>query len=185
MTRTFTILSILLGIVLIATFSLGWLVYASGRENIDVFLVHFYFGLGSAIGMLLVHCLVFTYFLGTGRWVKEVTLAYKLPDEPWHKATRELKRRVFPPALYAMLIGVATSAAGAGAQLQAWPWFVHATLAILTLVINLWAFRIELSCMLANSLVIDGVLAEVDRVRKAMGLNTNAEALAEEMHGGR
>ena len=35
--------------------------------------------------------------------------------------------------------------------------------------------------MHANSLVIDGVLAEVDRVRKAMGLNTNAEALAEEM----
>ena len=108
MTRTFTTLSILLGIVLVVTFSLGWWAYAIGRpDNFDVFLVHFYFGLGSAIGMLLVHCLVFTYFLGTGRWVKEVTLAYKLPDEPWHKATRELKRRVFPPALYAMLIGVA------------------------------------------------------------------------------
>jgi predicted permease len=182
MTRTFTTLSISLGIVLVVTFSLGWWAFAVGRpENTDVFLVHFYFGLGSAIGMLLVHCLVFTYFLGTGRWVKEVTLAYRLADEPWHKATRELKRRVFPPALYAMLIGVATSAAGAGAQLQAWPWWVHAALGVLTLVINLWAFRIEMWCMTENSRVLDGVLTEVDRVRKEMGLSTNAEALAEEM----
>ena len=72
------------------------------------------------------------------------------------------------------------SAAGAGAQLQAWPWWVHATLGILTLVINLWAFRIELSCLTENVRVLDGILVEVDRVRLEQGLNSNAEALAEE-----
>jgi hypothetical protein len=181
MTRTFTSLSLVLAIVLLVTFGLGWWSFATPRDvKQDIFLTHFYFGLGSALGMLLVHCLIFTYFLGTGRWVKEVTLAYHLPDEPWHKATRELKRRVFPPALFAMLIGVATSAAGAGAQLQAWPWQVHATLAVLTLVINLWAFIIEVRCLTENARVLEGILAEVDRVRRARGLSSNADALAQE-----
>ena len=54
----------------------------------DVYIVHFYLGLGTALGILLVHCLIFTYFLGTGRWVKEVGLAYGLPDERWPRQTR-------------------------------------------------------------------------------------------------
>src|SRR5258708_27603731 len=62
-----------------------------------------------------VHCLIFTYFLGTGRWVKEVKLAYNLPDQPLAKLTRELKRRGFPPALFAMLAAIATGAARAAA----------------------------------------------------------------------
>src|SRR5262249_7176432 len=74
----------------------------AGRGS--AFMLHFLFGLFTAVGTLLVHCLIFTYFLGTGRWVKEVTLAYDLPDEPWHKRTRELKRQTFPPALAAMLV---------------------------------------------------------------------------------
>src|SRR6476469_7076711 len=89
--------------------------------NGSAFMLHFLVCLFTAVGTLLFHCLIFTYFLGTGRWVKEVTLAYDLPDEPWHKRTRELKRATFPPALAAMLIVIATAAGGAGVQLQAWP----------------------------------------------------------------
>src|SRR3954470_909927 len=184
MTRTYAMLAVLTVALLVATFGVGWWSFILHRLGSDpeqnVFFTHFYLGLTSAMILLLVHCLIFTYFLGTGRWVKEVTLAYKLPDEPWHKATRELKRRVFPPALYAMLIGVAVSAAGAGAQLQAWPWFVHARLAILTLVINFWAFRIEFDCLAINARVLSAVLDEVDRIRLEQGLSSNAQALAEE-----
>src|SRR5437762_11149164 len=97
---------------------------------------HFYLGLFSVLGTLAVHCLIFIYFLGTGRWVKEVAIAYALPDEPWHKQTRELKRRTFPPALFSMLIAIAAAAAGAGAQLQAWHWSIHMMLGLLTLAIN-------------------------------------------------
>src|ERR1700693_600070 len=121
MTRIFTTLATVNALALTATFVTAIL----SRWNGAVFLVHFCLGLFTAVGTLLVHCLIFTYFLGTGRWVKEVTLAYQLPDEPWHKETRELKRRAFPVALAAMLITIATAAAGAGAQLQEWPWYVH------------------------------------------------------------
>jgi len=182
MTRTFTVLAGLVMALLLATIVAGlWHFVSEDRSRKDeIFVYHFVLGLCAALGVLLVHCIIFTYFLGTGRWVKEVTLAYRLPDEPWHKQTRELKRGTFPPALFAMLIAIATAAAGAGAQLQAWPWWVHAVLAFATVLINVWAFGVEYRNVTANADVILDVLAEVDRRREAQGLPSNAAALAEE-----
>jgi hypothetical protein len=184
MTRTFTTFAVLLTLGLLATIGVGFLHFfdeaAGERPSHQYFFIHFCLGLTTGIGCLLVHCLIFTYFLGTGRWVKEVGIAFQLPDEPWPKLTRELKRGTFPPALFAMLSAIATVAAGAGAQLQAWPAWVHATLAFLTLGINLWAFGIEHRGLALNAKVIQAVLEEVDRIRAAQGLPSNAEALLEE-----
>ncbi|MBI2806523.1 MAG: hypothetical protein HYX68_16200 [Planctomycetes bacterium] len=183
MAQTFRTLAIFLTIAILSTILVGfWSFLSHGpRTDKDLYIVHFVLGLSTAIGILLVHCLIFIYFLGTGRWVKEVTIAYQMPDEPWHKETRTLKRQTFPPALFSMLIGIAAAAAGAGAQLQEWPWQVHMTLGLLTLAINLWAFRIELRNVAANALVIEGVMREVDRIRAARGLVSNEEALHEEV----
>lgn len=182
MTRTFAILSAFILLLLLATITAGVLVYAQEPSPLrdDVYIVHFFLGLTTSLVVLLVHCLIFTYFLGTGRWVKEVTLAYQLPDEPLHKTTRELKRATFPPALFAMLITIATAAAGAGAQLQDWPWYVHALFALATVAVNLWAFRVELRNVTHNAEIIQQVLVEVDKIRLEQGLNTNAEALLDE-----
>lgn len=171
-------LAIVLTIGLLATIAVGFLSFFTelSERKKDLFIIHFYFGLATALGVLLVHCLIFTYFLGTGRWVKEVGIAYGLPDENLPRITRELKRGTFPPALFSMLITIATAAAGAGAQLQEWPWFVHATLAFLTLAINLWAFRIEHRNLTKNAWVIEEVLREVDRIRAERGMPSNAEA---------
>ncbi len=76
-----------------------------------------------------------------------------------------------------MLIVIATGAAGAGQQLQEWPWEFHAILAACTMVINLWAYWIEYRCVQMNAKVISDVLDEVDRIRAERGLSTNAEAL--------
>ena len=57
---------------------------------------------------------------------------------------------------------------------------MHATLGVLTLIINFWAFRIEFDCLSVNARVLNDVLDEVDRIRVAEGLKSNAEALAEE-----
>jgi hypothetical protein len=183
MTRIFSTLALLNTVALLATYLVG--VASKLRDGVlhpedAAYLVHFVLGLFTAVGTLLVHCLIFTYFLGTGRWVKEVTLAYGLPDEPWHKETRELKRKAFPPALIAMLITIAAAAAGAGAQLQEWRWEVHGSLATLALLVNLGAFALEYRYVSRNAVVLDGVLHEVDRVRADRGLPSNAEALRAE-----
>src|SRR5262245_14587954 len=180
MTRIFLTLAAANFLALAITFALGCWSKLTGGLHAEVgsaYVLHFLFGLFTAVGTLLAHCLIFTYFLGTGRWVKEVTLAYDLPDEPWHKRTRELKRRTFPPALAAMLVTIATAAAGGGAQLQGWPWQVHFTLGIVTLLVNAWAFRLEYYNVETNARTLDEVLTEVDRVRAERGLPPNAEAL--------
>jgi hypothetical protein len=183
MTRIFSILAAANALLLVVAYALG--VVSRFRDGVHhpedpIFWYHFLLGLGAALVTLLVHCLIFTYFLGTGRWVKEVKLAYKLPDEPLPKRTRELKRRVFPPALFAMLTVIATGGAGAAAQVGVTYWEVHATLATLTLLVNLWAFRVEYRCLRENIGVLDAVLAAVDELRAARGLPRNAEALAQE-----
>jgi predicted permease len=180
MANTFRTLAIFLTIAILSTIVLGfWSFFTPGIDK-DEFVIHFVVGLTTVLGILLVHCLIFIYFLGTGRWVKEVTLAYKMPDEPWHKLTRELKRATFPPALFSMIFGIATAAAGAGSQLQQWHWSVHMTLGLATLVVNLWAFRIELNAVTINAGIIIEVMKEVERIRAARGLNSNDEALQEE-----
>ena len=118
MTRIFPILAALDALLLSISFALG--VVSKLRDGVhnpsdQTFWYHFLAGLSAEVLTLLVHCLIFTYFLGTGRWVKEVKIAYTLPDEPLPKLTRDLKRRVFPPALFAMLTATFTGAAGAAA----------------------------------------------------------------------
>jgi hypothetical protein len=182
MTRIFTTLAALVTLSMLVTIGFGF--WSMSLElsmfKKDIYIIHFCLGLFTAIGILLVHSIIFTYFLGTGRWVKEVGIAYRLPDQPLPKLTRELKRESFPPALFSMLIGIATSAAGAGRQLEEWHWGWHLTLALLTLLINLWAFRVEYRCLSVNAGVIAAVLEEVERIRRERGLNTNEEALREE-----
>jgi hypothetical protein len=184
MTHTFRLLAALLTAAMLASIGVGFWSFSlpPGSElRANVFFVHYFLGLLTVtIGILGVHCLIFIYFLGTGRWVKEVTLAYQMPDAPNHKRTRELKRAAFPPALYSMLIGVAAAAAGEGARFQDWHWTVHMTLAFATLLVNLWAFRIEYRCVAENAGVIRAVMEDVERIRRERGLNTNDEALVEQ-----
>jgi len=179
MTRIFTTLAAIVTLSMLATIGFGFWSMALDLSLFkkDIYVVHFCLGLFTSIAILLVHSIIFTYFLGTGRWVKEVGIAYHLPDEPLPKLTRELKRETFPPALFSMLIGIATAAAGAGRQLEEWHWTIHMTLAFATLGINLWAFTVEYRCVSTNAGVIDAVLAEVDRIRAERGMMSNAEAL--------
>jgi hypothetical protein len=182
MTRIFATLASANALALAVTFALGcWSKLTDGlnSDTSSVYVLHFLFGLFTGVGTLLTHCLIFTYFLGTGRWVKEVTLAYRLPDEPLHKRTRELKRATFPPALTAMLVTIATAAAGAGAQLRAWPWQFHFTVGIIALIVNFWAFRLEYLNVLANAATLEEVLREVDKMRAEQGLPPNEQALRE------
>jgi hypothetical protein len=150
--------------------------YLTGRPEEAAPTLHFYLGLFTVLSTLALHCLVFIYLLGTGRWVKEVALAYRLPDTALPKRTRDLKRRTFPVALLAMLVPIATAAAGGG-QNQGWPWQVHLSLGCATLLVNLWAFGVERRNVAINAGVLDEVMREVDRIRAEHGLPSNADAL--------
>jgi tellurite resistance protein TehA-like permease len=166
---------------LLAAFGFGVLSWARGGlkdTTVTSYELHLYVALFAVIFNLGLHCLIFIYFLGTGRWVKEVALAYRLPDEPLPKLTRELKRQTFPPALFAMLVPIAAAAAGMANihQSVSFAAYLHAGFAILTLLINVWALRIEYRNVQTNAGVIDRVMAEVDRIRAEKGLPPSEQA---------
>jgi len=169
--------------VLLLTFAVGWLSrWRGGLTNIEdpTYPIHFYLALLAVLLTLATHCLIFIYFLGTGRWVKEVAIAYRLPDAPLPRLTRDLKRRTFPVALLAMLVPIAAAAAGAAAQRREWDWKIHAGLAAATLLVNLWAFVVEYRNVSINAGIIDEVMRDVDRIRAEHGLESNAEAVERE-----
>src|SRR5262245_21075957 len=117
MTRIFLLLTTLTGLALLSSLGTGigsWLHDGLHSPDDSAYLTHFVLGLFTSVGVLLVHCLAITYFLGTGRWVKEVCLSYGLPDERWPRETRDIKRRNTPYAILAMLATIGTAAAGQG-----------------------------------------------------------------------
>jgi len=182
MSRILIRLAVLNFCFLLAAFTAGGLSWLHGglldREG-SVYMWHFSLGLFAIIFNLGLHCLIFIYFLGTGRWVKEVALAYKLPDDPLPKLTRDLKRRTFPPSLLAMLLPIGAAAAGMANQNlgKAWAPPLHFGLAILSLLVNGWACRIAYRNVTVNAGVIAQVTQEAERIRAAHGLPPSAEAL--------
>lgn len=182
MSRILTFLSAVNLLALAVTFAVGLLAHFTGwltRPDDPSPPLHFYLGLGSVLFTLAVHCLVFIYFLGTGRWVKEVASAYRLPDAPLPKLTRDLKRRTFPVALLAMLVPMAAAVAGGG-QNQGWHWGIHFGLGCAALAVNGWAFGVEQRNVRINAGILEEVVGEVDRIRAAAGLPSSAEALRQE-----
>lgn len=184
MTRILVNLTAFNLVALFAAFGVGWMSFLTGsRANPDdsKFLLHIYLGLMAVTTTLGLHCLVFIYFLGTGRWVKEVSLAYGLTD--YHRLptlTRELKRRAFPVALLSMVVTIVAAASGGGVATMQWPWMIHGGLTVVALGVNVWAFFPEYRCVKENGEVIAEVMREVERIRAERGLNTNEEALREQ-----
>jgi hypothetical protein len=185
MTRIFAVLASANLFALILTSASGLILQlhpsTTGGETPQ--LAHFSLGLGASILTLLVHCIIFTYFLGTGRWVKEVKYAYGLPDEPLPRLTRELKRKSFPIALAAMLVTIAAAAAGAGEKLHEWPRYVHIVLSVAAVVVNAAASVIEYRHVRTNTWIIEQVMVEVERRRGELGLVSNTDALRQEQLG--
>ncbi|MFO0969159.1 MAG: hypothetical protein U0793_26695 [Gemmataceae bacterium] len=70
MAHTYRFLAALLTIALVATIGLGfWSFFHTEVTEFkkNIFLVHFFSGSSPPLASLLAHCLIFTYFLGTGR----------------------------------------------------------------------------------------------------------------------
>ena len=186
MTRLFLVFVTVTGLALLAAAVSGtdsWLHGGLTAEG-SLYLTHFVLGLFGAVAVLLVHCLAITYFLGTGRWVKEVCLAYGLPDERWPRQTRDIKRGNTPYAILAMLVTIATAATGAGRQNFEWPSWVHAALAATTLAVNAAVWVIEYRNMRTNLRILDEVYAETEQLRAAAGLPSSEEALQQEQEHG-
>jgi len=117
-----------------------------------------------------------TYFIGTGRWCREVVETYRL-DGGFYDRSRSLKRKAFPWALIGMLAVVAIVALGGAADPASGrpgtqDWVNYHLVGSLTLIglIGL-CFQGQLVRIREQQQLIEEVLAGVRDARVARGLD--------------
>ena len=117
---------------------------------------HSILGLFQTLLACLTHSVVFVYFLGTGRAVKEVIEKQNL-DVAALAVTRRLKARAFPFAFSSALLAVAVAILGGAASRASGfvPW--HAGLAIGSLAFNLLSFVREYGAIRDNQKLLSQV----------------------------
>ncbi|MCE9545481.1 MAG: hypothetical protein K8T25_08180, partial [Planctomycetia bacterium] len=137
--------------------------------------VHMLLGVGTALAIILVNSIAVTYFIGTGRWCREVVEAYAL-DPALNAQSQRIKRRSFPWAVLGMTAAIGVSALGAAAdpgtlRLNTEKWVTpHLIASFAGLTLIAVAFFLQWLNILENHLVIDAVVAEVGRIRRERGL---------------
>jgi hypothetical protein len=140
---------------------------------------HFLTALAALVFATLVHAIVLTYFMGTGRWLEETSSAYRL-DPKLHSRSQKIKYRTIPLMVLCFFMLIITGAFGAAAdpaspmQFKAWAGFstgqIHLFLAITTIAVNLLVTWLEFRALEQNGELIEEALAEVRRIRVEKGL---------------
>ncbi|MFM8378791.1 MAG: hypothetical protein ACKOB1_05630 [Planctomycetia bacterium] len=169
--------------LLVATAGLGlWLGDLHGQTDPQVLrwgTVHRLSGVLAALLVVLVNSMAVTYFIGTGRWCREVVETYAL-DPAYIERSRVLKRRAFPFAILGMLAVVAIVALGGAADPASGrpgtqDWVTPHLVGALALVAAIaWLFQAQVPTIRRQHELIEEVLGDVRAVRKARGLDVEA-----------
>jgi hypothetical protein len=142
--------------------------------------LHMLLGAAAAMVTVLVNSITITYFIGTSRWCKEVCETYQLNAALGEHSMR-LKRSTFRYALAGifaviLVVGLGAAADPSGANWGRSAQFVmpHYVAAMISIVVVLAAFWMQLGRIAENHGVIEQILVEVDRVRAEKGLQVSS-----------
>ena len=165
--------------LLVATALLGlWIGDLHGQTDPAVLRwasVHRLSGILTALVVVLVNSIAVTYFIGTGRWCREVVETYGLSAALTDRA-KAIKRQAFPWSVVGMLAMVGITALGGAADAQTGrpgtenlvtPHLVGA-IGLATLIA--WCFQSQLPRIRRQQRLIEEVLTEVREIRRARGL---------------
>lgn len=166
MIRYFLVLAVLGGSLLVADMVLGFVAasevpgpHAVGRA------VHLLFSLLTVVVLLGIHSIVYTYFVATGKWAKEVVRVYQLPDWFLAQAKRN-KKWAFRFVMGSMTaIAVAAWLGGAADTLGAGYATWHLAAAAMALAFNLGSFVVEYAAIVGHARLLMELKDEADRLR--------------------
>ncbi|MFM7034021.1 MAG: hypothetical protein ACKOYJ_02335 [Planctomycetia bacterium] len=169
--------------LLVATACLGlWLGDLHGQTDPQLLrwaTVHRLSGVLTALVIVLVNSMGVTYFIGTGRWCREVVETYGLHGS-FIERSRVIKRSAFPYALMGMLgVVVIVALGGAADPASGRPgtqdWVTPHLLGGLGIGAGIaWCFAGQVPKIRAQSGLIDEVMAAVRQARAARGLETES-----------
>jgi hypothetical protein len=184
MKRIFLTLAIVSTLLLVGAFVLGLEIgdprsLAAGTRRMLNY--HTLVSVAALIFAALVHSVLLTYFMGTGRWLEETRLAYKL-DLHWNEQSRRLKYQTIPLMAGCLLLLILNIPFGAMAVdrehfkllggIELAPSRVHLTIACLTVVVNVVVNALEYRAIARNSAIVGEVMQNVHRIRREHGLPT-------------
>lgn len=137
--------------------------------------VHRLSGVFAALVVVLVNSMAVTYFIGTGRWCREVVETYGL-EAAFVDRAKGLKRAAFPLAVVGMLAVVGIVALGGAAdpatgRKGSADWVTpHLVGGIGLAAAIAWCFQAQVPTIRRQQELIDDVMAAVRRERAARGL---------------
>jgi MFS family permease len=186
MTRILFMLSTFSVLLLVAAFVVGLLVgdlyNTPNSSTLHWATVHRLTGIVAALVVVLVESVVITYFIGTSRWCKEVVDTYSLD----HSAVREssrLKRRAFAVSLLGMMtilaiiaLGAANDPATGRRETAEWNNF-HLVAAIVGTLLIAWTYTASWRYIQSNQTIIEQLVVAVGKLRRAKGLEPEAESI--------
>jgi hypothetical protein len=167
MNRHFLVLAVTGGSLLVADFVIG--LFATGAAHGPGAVargVHILFSLATVVVLLGIHSIVYTYFIATGKWAKEVVTVYQLPD--WLSAqAKKNKRKAFRFIMWSMIAIAVAAWLGAAADTRSQsyaPW--HMAFAAAAVAFNLGSFVVEYSVIVAHVRLLTELKDQADRLRE-------------------
>lgn len=165
MHKIFLALAVGDGTLMVISYVLG--LFVPTGEGGTIHDLHFLVALLTMLATLLVHGIVYTYMIGTNKWVEEVTRVYQLPD--WMKVqSKRNKSRARPFIMWGMLaIGATVWLGGAADTMRGFGGMWHLLMASFTLGFTAVAFALEYAAIVAQARLLIEVKTQADQLRQA------------------
>jgi hypothetical protein len=121
---------------------------------------HMLWGFFMTILIVLLQCLIFGFFIGSGKSIKRVVEEQGLSPE-WVQRTKDYKNQAYPALMLAILAAAAAGIVGGGVVVKAVPLFVHEALVWVSLALNARSLLISYRVISRNVEAIHRINEEV------------------------
>jgi len=138
--------------------------------------LHILWGFFVATLVVLLQCLIFGFFIGSGKSIKRVVTENNLGPY-WVQKTKDYKNKCYPALMLAIVISAAAAILGGGVASGAIPLWVHEVFVWLALAANARSLWISYKVVVENVNAIHLINAEV-KTRKNEGRSIIAPVLS-------
>src|SRR5258708_1419596 len=144
---------------------------------------HMLWGLFTATLIILLQCLIFGFFIGSGKSIKQKVREYGLSPE-WIQRTKDYKNRSYPTLMLAILFSVAAAVLGGGVSVGAVPVGVHHVFIWIALLLNIRSLWVSYQVVVDNVSAIHRMNHEIQNLHRETNVAVESQALKPEEPAG-
>jgi hypothetical protein len=130
--------------------------------------LHMLWGCFMALLIIFLQCLVFGFFINSGKSIKKVVQDNGLSPD-WIQKTKDYKNRCYPMLMLALLVSVAAAVVGGGVSVGAVPVWIHELLVWAAFGINVYSLALSYRVVVENVKAIHRINDEVGHLKMAGG----------------